>query len=345
MITRIGKPITKTLLQRDATWRLRVIEARAEHMPYFLSQEPAPRTCPACEDQQSIELYVDVRGATFYLCDRCNHIFSGLSPSQEFLAKYYGSKTSSQVMTYVEVSSAVKRERRELIAGPKVSFIDEVVKENRGVFSSSSAEGTWCDVGCGVGDLLTEAALSGYHALGFETDPVQATEANERGLEVIQEFLEPDSPSFHRLSTATVTSLINVLEHVPNPSHFLREIADSIQVGAFIAIEVPRHPSLSSITQRASIAPIFRHVSPPEHLHIFSDESLKFMLTSAGFEIKGRWLFGSDALEVFSNVGHVLEWNGGFDEEKVASAVNALQESIDAAGLSDTQLVVAQKNK
>lgn len=317
-----------------------MIDTRSKFLPEFIAQPKRAEACPACPGGGGPLKFLDVRGAEFMACSVCEHIFSTLNPSAKFLSDYYGQEESSQIMTYVSVGEELRELRRQEIAKPKAEFINDVVRE----FSNpKSAPSLWCDVGCGIGDLLVEAAALGYSTLGFETDQTQVTEASKRGVHVIREFLEPGSENFSRIADSSVLSLINVLEHIPDPASTLELISSELKVGSFIAIEVPRNPSLSSIVQHASFAPIYRHISPPEHLHIFSDSSLETMLKAANFIVRGRWLFGSDALELFSHVGHVLGWEDGYESPAIGAAVNALQESIDAFGLSDTQLVVAER--
>ena len=337
---RRGKSISKSLLSRDRTWRQAVIDKRAVHMPAFLNQPRSSRECPACLGRGEARDFLDVRGAGFMLCNDCGHIFSKFSPSADFLSDYYGQDKSSQIMTYVNVNQEMQTLRREEIAKPKAHFIHDVFTKHS---KFSGLRNVWCDVGCGIGDLLVEAGTLGYVSLGFETDQIQARVARDRGVEVIGEFMEPGSENFSRISECSVVSLINVLEHISDPASTLASISSELKSGAFIAIEVPRNPSLSSIVQHASFAPIFRHISPPEHLHIFSDTSLESMLSAASFAVRGRWLFGSDALELFSHVGHTLGWEQGYEAPLIGEAINAFQESIDASGLSDTQLVVAER--
>lgn len=309
-------------------------------MPSFMKQERGSSACPGCRGDSEVEIFLNVRGAEFMRCKYCEHIFSVYRPSADFLSDYYGQDESSQIMTYVNVSDELRQLRRKEIAEPKAQFINELVSSHS---KSRELDRVWCDVGCGVGDLLVEAKALGYSTLGFETDKTQAAQAIERGVSVIREFLQPGSANFSRISGCTVLSLINVLEHVADPLETLISIGAELPSGAFIAIEVPRNPSLSSLVQHASFAPIYRHISPPEHLHIFSDESLERMLGEANFAVRGRWIFGSDALEIFSHVGFVLGWEVGYDDPAIGKAVNLFQKSIDASGLSDTQLVVAER--
>lgn len=338
----VGKSISKALLDRDASWRNEIISARQPFMAQFLAQSETESKCPACHSETEISKFSSPNGATFLECYSCSHLFSIKAPSRDFLEDYYGSRDSSQIKTYVAPTDEVMESRQKEIARPKARFISDIFLKTGGRELSSR---TWADVGCGIGDLLVEAAGLQFVPVGFETDESQVRVARSRGIPVIQEFLEPGSPSFNSLQHSAIVSMINVLEHVPHPVKILTEISNVLGTGAYLALEVPRNPSLSSIVQRAEIAPIFRHLSPPEHLHIFSDDSLDLMLEKSGFSVLGRWCFGSDALEIFSAVSAQLGRTGNFRDPDLELAINRLQLSIDRSGLSDTQLVVARKVK
>ena len=68
------------------------------------------------------------------------------------------------------------------------------------------------------------------------------------------------------------------------------------------------------------------------------------LLQRLGFVPVSTWLFGSDALEVFTAVGSALGWSSGFTRSADAFALESLQASVDAAGLSDVMLVVAKRS-
>ena len=76
-------------------------------------------------------------------------------------------------------------------------------------------------------------------------------------------------------------SLINVLEHIENPTNFLQLL--SLIENEYFAFEVPLHPSLSTIVNILSEELTYRHVYPPDHLHIFTKESISLMLNKVGF--------------------------------------------------------------
>jgi hypothetical protein len=111
--------------------------------------------------------------------------------------------------------------------------------------------------------------------------------------------------------------------------------------GAWLAVEVPRHPSLSALCNSAFPDLAHRHLYPPHHLHICSERSLGLLLEAAGLVAEHVWVFGQDAAEILDSLS--LQ-SGRTELDAVhAVAVEGIQEAIDDRGLSDRMLVLAQK--
>ena len=84
------------------------------------------------------------------------------------------------------------------------------------VISRYKKAATLLDVGAGSGILVEEALAFGFAARGVEpSNPLQATAA-QRGLPVTRGVLPP-LPEFSRGHGDEVVTLIDVIEHVPNP--------------------------------------------------------------------------------------------------------------------------------
>ena len=82
-----------------------------------------------------------------------------------------------------------------------------------------------------------------------------------------------------------------VLEHIPNPSDFIRDIYDYSNKNSILVFEVPRHPSLASFSNLVSHDAVYRHIVPPQHLQIFTEEGVDKILKNK-YEIIGKWGFG-----------------------------------------------------
>ena len=203
--------------------------------------------------------------------------------------------------------------------------------------------GKWVDIGSGAGEVVFAATDAGWDASGIESDQDECDFANSKGLKVTHEYLSEET--FTRfLQGAQVVSLFNVLEHIPDPRGFLSNIAGALNVG-FLIFEVPRHPSLSSLSSELFPAMACRHIYPPDHLHIFSERSANILLEGTGFDVAGKWYFGQDFFDLICSAGANQGLGTNSVWAEIARVAPKVQQVIDEEGLADTMIVVAYKGK
>ena len=145
------------------------------------------------------------------------------------------------------------------------------------------------------------------------------------------------------LTDARIVSLINLLEHMPSPDEFVREIASHMSPDSFMVIEVPRHPSLSTLTSQLFPELAVRHIYPPDHLNIFSESSMSEMLGRIGFEITHIWLFGQDFFSFLITALADKSLSAAPYIKELLNASNDVQAAIDRDHLSDTMFLIARK--
>ncbi len=131
------------------------------------------------------------------------------------------------------------------------------------------------DVGCGNGDFLLRAREAGWDGLGVDFDPVAIDVARGRGLNVTLGGIEDTAlqdASFQALT------LSHVIEHVHDPLLLLRECMRVLAPGGFIWIATPNRKSIGC----RHYGPRWHLVHPPNHLVLFSPESLTAALKRVG---------------------------------------------------------------
>jgi SAM-dependent methyltransferase len=337
-VIKTGKPISKVLLSRTLSWKKNIQEKNAIVCKEMLIPENhiEINRCLLCGNETFPKLTIEA--VPYGMCNSCNHLQASKRPVARFLSDLYGSNddvTSTQNLAYVDISKQDLELRVDEIARPKVKFVSENIS-----FSQSDL---WIDIGSGTGDILISARDEGFEILGIEVSPTEISIAEERKVPTLEMFYD-GTTEIPSISTAKVVSIFNVLEHTLDPYFFLKSIASQMSKESFLVIEVPRLNSATSVIQYTNPPVHYRHIYPPEHLNIFSDKSIEVLLEKLSMVIVSKWLFGSDAIEIFGYVTALLQPNVNGDMCKFEEAINLLQMNLDEAGLSDVMLLVAKKS-
>ncbi|UCF60791.1 MAG: class I SAM-dependent methyltransferase, partial [Anaerolineaceae bacterium] len=126
------------------------------------------------------------------------------------------------------------------------------------------------DIGSSAGTLL-EVIRKKYNCASVGVEPGEAyrTFSQERGLEVVRDLDEIDAK---HLASFDLVSMAHVLEHLPDPVGFLRNLREGWMVpGGYLLIEVPNINGHTAL-----------EVS---HLTAYSSTALRRLLNQAGYQI------------------------------------------------------------
>jgi SAM-dependent methyltransferase len=214
----------------------------------------------------------------------------------------------------------------------------------------SNKKKVWCDIGCGVGELLVaiesfQQNKNEYEAVGIESDPRALRFGRGRNLNIIEGFLDPDNPRgdlLEVISTSNIVSMFNVLEHIEHPNRVVDIFKKYMKAGSFLVIEVPRHPSLASFSNLISPQLTYRHIAPPVHLQIFSEKAMG-MLVKDSFHIIGKWGFGQGFTDILTSMMFLGNKRDLSLYQQLMDISNDVQKVIDIEGYSDTMIFVMQK--
>jgi SAM-dependent methyltransferase len=323
---RQGKPMDMRQLDRTIAWRRDMGE---RHEANARRLQPALRVtaCPACAGGESAP-FVEVYGFCYHECAACGHLFLANPPTHDDIARLYQGATEQ---SHVYVGEELFRRRVERIARPKASFCAEYITPG----------GVWFDMGCGTAELLTVVRELGWEPRGCEADAAHVAFARARGIDVLQGYLSELPGELG--ASVRVLSALNLLEHLPDPKASLLRLAAPLAPGAHVVLEVPRHPSLSSFSNLLYPGLACRHIYPPDHLHIFTEQSLERVLAAAGLAARAVWVFGQDYQELmYSSAAHAGLAESAFFHALLDGG-GAIQRAIDAENLCDVLFVVAVK--
>jgi SAM-dependent methyltransferase len=140
------------------------------------------------------------------------------------------------------------------------------------------------DIGAHAGRFIAVARRTGWLAEGLELNPTTAAYAAHRtGARIRQ--LNVNDVRVERGSYDAVT-MIDVLEHIPQPIRVLGLAADVLAPGGWIAVKVPSGPGqLFKETWRGRLRAGYRPTVADNLVHVshFSATSLRLALERAGF--------------------------------------------------------------
>jgi SAM-dependent methyltransferase len=167
--------------------------------------------------------------------------------------------------------------------------LGEVVRS----FDSYRLSNRWLDVGCGAGALLEAAAGEGWDAEGTEVASAAVARLAARGLTVYEGELDA-LPL--RAGDYDVVSLVEVLEHVADPTALMATAARLLRPGGVAYITTPHARGLSG----RALGLRWTLVSPPEHLQLFSRPGLRALALRAGLEERAARTDGVNPYELLS---------------------------------------------
>jgi SAM-dependent methyltransferase len=136
--------------------------------------------------------------------------------------------------------------------------------------------GRWLDIGYGEGSLLTVAERHGWACHGSEVSPHALEYGRQRAWAVTS---DPGGDVRFQDAAFDVVTMIELLEHVQEPTRFLAHAAQWLRPGGLLYITTPNAGSLNCRVLGLS----WSTVSPPEHLVLWTVGALRRALAPAGF--------------------------------------------------------------
>ena len=147
------------------------------------------------------------------------------------------------------------------------------------------------DLGCGGGHFLKACESLNIKGIGYDSNKKLVNLANKK--------LKKNKVNFAKIedindiilnSKGDCISLISVLEHIQNPSDFFKIFKKSSF--KYIYISIPLF-SLTSLLEHS-----FKNVFPRNlygpHTHMYTKESIYYIIKKNNLKIAGEWWFGSD---------------------------------------------------
>jgi len=237
--------------------------------------------CPCC-DASRHSFWVSENGFDAVKCSSCGLIYVNPRPIRALITE--------AVQTGVHRNVAHDRTAVGRRVGAKVSRYQLIFRDFFADIWRLKRDISWLDVGAGFGEVVeavTLLATEGSKVTGIEPMKPKASDAQARGLKVLEVYLG-DVNERHDF-----VSLIDVFSHIPDFRKFLDDLKKVLKVNGDLFIETGDIGKLSHFRQVPSEWDL------PDHLVFAGEQNMVDYLTSAGFEIVKIEKRRVDGLETF----------------------------------------------
>ena len=236
-------------------------------------------------------------------CTNCNLVFTNPRPSKDKIHTYYPPKEYYLESRRCLYSFGSNKEKGKRDCHQTRFDVQQIVAEkmfnekktNRGLVNElvyflaqhrlgrlkhlGIVTGKILDIGCGDGSYLEILKDRGWETYGTEISEVACKEARRRGINVFcQDLLD----IHFKNNFFDCVRLWSVLEHLYNPTAYLKEIKRILKPKGLLIIQVPNFESLASKFFRYK----WSGLDVPRHLYHFDKDTLRRFIEKENFVIR-----------------------------------------------------------
>lgn len=336
MIKKYGKEIDMRKVNRNLENIKQTINNTRRRIDMYGNIETKRDHCPMCGCNKATPFFKVYDKFEYLQCEGCKGLYLINYPNIRTM--YSNNDMNALTVEYIDES--IFNERVNMISKPKVEFVLDVCR------NESLSLKSWLDIGCGGGEIPYYLKKEvGIEAAGLETNPMEVEFVRNHGITVYEKYIdldEEDTETSKIMGQYDCVSSIMMLEHVEEPEHLIDYYHHHMKENAILVIDVPKHPSLASFANMTSKDNIYRHITPPVHLQIFTIESIEHMFLNK-FQILATWEFGQGFNDLLNNAIILSSQNETPLYSELQSCSNKVQKAIDECGYGDEIFVVAKR--
>ena len=267
------------------------------------SQQPKRTRCKNCEKKIKGSKFVKFN-ITYVLCMYCNHLNGNYEDTKTLSEKFYQtSEQENYSKIYYENDWKGYSIRLNKIYLPKAKFLIDSLLNKEKIKSKVFNKFKYIDIGCGSGyfiSSLKKSKIKNY--IGYDPSKKMVEYGNKLNKFNNLNFIEYDKTVnvIKNLdnSDPICISMIGSLEHIYNNNEILREIKKKKNI-KYLYIVVPCFSPSSFID--LVFDKYFQRLMAPQHTHLYTEQSLKYLEKKFNFKIISEWWFGADIVDLYRN--------------------------------------------
>jgi len=226
--------------------------------------------CPACSGTNKEKAW-EKGGFNFDRCLRCETVYVNPRPTEEMLYDHYVNSEEDKYWTEA-VYKQSEDNRRKNIFFPRAKRVVELCEKG------NVTTETLMDIGAGYGTFASEIKNLGQFkkVIAIEPNPELAQTCREKGIHVIEDFIENVSGEL-----ADVATSFESIEHLFDPTKFVEQIYKALKPGGLFILTTPSIKGFDLLLLKEKS----ENVCAPAHINYFNAQSLEMLLSSKGFKV------------------------------------------------------------
>lgn len=297
--------------------------------------EPVYVSCNICNSDNATELFPAGKAQVHRIvkCNECSLMYANPQTDNVGEVEQNYQNTSGETLNVNEVLKDFTPENHQYL---KKQFLQLNDYQKIIDFVEKEDKGTFLEVGSYAGIFLNEAKKKGWDVVGIEPLEIPALYSERLGVKVIREYFEDASIEPESLDVIVAT---HVIEHVSDPSAFIKKAYLLLKKGGKLIMETPTYDSLSfKLLQERE-----RSVRCNGHIFFFTLKTLASIVEKNGFRVIKQEKVGRTlTLErLFYNIGVITGKKAFFSN---LSSSLGLSKFVLRLNTKDMQRIYCEKN-